>query len=164
MVKAPPSERGALPLTPLADRPGLFDRLCDDAPEAAFDRTSVTDVETIRERLTRDLTRLLRFKSALAPERIAGTALEGSLLDLAAPDPARFDLSQEGDRDALRGRIQNVLHRHEPRLRRVRVSLTQSGVTALRVSISGLLTLERGETPIRLDAALRVDDSGDAAP
>jgi len=139
--------------------PSVFDRLLDDEPtisrEAAHSRRQV--LRQLKQSVGRDLEHLLNTRQGWGELPESLEELPQSLVNYGIPDFTGLNMSIPSERERLRGTIERVILRFEPRFKSVRVLLldnTESFDRTLRFRIEGMLHVEPAPEPVVFDSQL----------
>jgi len=109
---------------------GLFDRMEHDTDAARSARA----LEAYQRAITRDLEALLNTRCALTAEAFASfPACGASVLHYGLADFAGMCVASDADRQRICIAIRAAIERHEPRVRRVAVSIQGGTVSINRV-------------------------------
>ena len=138
--------------------PSLMDRLIDDNPELLANGHQ--DIRRLEGSVVHDLENLLNTRRETLSELPQGFAeVNKSLLLYGLPDITAFNLLDANDRNRLRRAIEVVIDTFEPRLQRVRVSMTAPGQNdgALHFRIEAQLRVEPSPEPVAFDTILQLD-------
>jgi type VI secretion system protein ImpF len=138
--------------------PSLLDRLIDDSPELLGN--GLEDLRGAERTVVRDLENLLNTRrEALRDPPQEFTELNKSLLVYGLPDVTAYNLLDPNDRNRLRRTLEAAISIFEPRLQRVRVSMTPPGQNdgALHFRIEALLRVEPAPEPVAFDTVLQLD-------
>jgi type VI secretion system protein ImpF len=139
--------------------PSLLDRLLDDTPGAAADGATTPQVslEQLKDSVVRDLEALLNARCGLRREALAGHAqVQRSILSFGMLDFSSMSLANTDERDAICRAIEDAIRAHEPRLRNVRVGLSDdSGANRLLFTIQALLVANPAREPVSFNATLQ---------
>jgi type VI secretion system protein ImpF len=136
----------------------LLDRLTDGEPGVTRDPPTgrAASLRRLKQSVRRDLEDLLNTRSRpFADEGLE--ELGTSLVGYGLPDLTAADLGRAEARAALARLIEEVIRRYEPRLRAVRVRLSDEDEPidrTLRFRIEALLLVEPTTEPIRFDSAV----------
>jgi type VI secretion system protein ImpF len=137
----------------------VFDRLLDDEPdnsrETAASRRQI--LRELKQSVSRDLENLLNTRQRWGewPEPLV--ELEQSLVNYGIPDFTGVNMSVPSERERLRGIIQRVIERFEPRFQSVKVKLLENSEQfdrTLRFRIDGLLNVDPSPEPVVFDSQL----------
>jgi len=139
--------------------PGLFDRLLGVPTRGAGSATvSRISAEDLKDAVARDLEALLNTR-AVIPEALLEDYPEcsSSILNYGLSDFADRSLSSPTDRAHICACLEQVIGRHEPRLRDVKASLEirEGAVNRLNFSITALLVASSSQEPVNFDAVLQ---------
>ena len=139
--------------------PGLFDRLLGVPTRGAGSATvSRISAEDLKDAVARDLEALLNTR-AVIPEALLEDYPEcsNSILNYGLSDFADRSLSSPSDRAHICTCLEQVIGRHEPRLRDVKASLEirEGAVNRLNFSITALLVASSSQEPVNFDAVLQ---------
>ena len=137
----------------------LLDRLIDKEPKVSAD-SSVSRAQSVRllkASLRRDLEWLLNTRRIpdAAPESMA--QLSQSLYNYGLPDFSALSVSSPRDRDHLMLELETTVALFEPRLKDVRITMTeaQGGYTRiLHFQIEGMLQMDPIAEPVSFDTVL----------
>jgi type VI secretion system protein ImpF len=124
----------------------LLDRLIDDAPDEAAERSDSDEqaLERFKLGLRRDLEALLNSKRPLLGAVESGSDLERTILGFGLTDISTEDFSAAGVRDRIRRMVAQCIRDHEPRLSRVEVETEDGPRPAASAFVSRpVLTLPR---------------------
>jgi type VI secretion system protein ImpF len=138
--------------------PSLLDRLIDDSPEVLGN--GLENLRGVERTVVRDLEDLLNTRrEALKDPPQEFAELNKSLLVYGLPDVTAYNLLDLNDCNRLRRTLETVISTFEPRLQRVRVSMTAPGRNdgALHFRIEALLRLEPAPEPVAFDTVLQLD-------
>lgn len=137
--------------------PSILDRLIDHAPqtrvEALRSRTEV--LRELRESVRRDLEHLLNTRQSGQPPSMRYPELAQSLLTFGVPDFTGAGLAVAQERQATIHAIEQAIRRFEPRLKSVRVQLSEdAGVLdrTLRFRIDAILNIQPAVAPVVFDS------------
>jgi len=151
----------------------LLDRLLDSDPDAPRDPPQTTHlaIERLRQAVRRDMEALLNARRRRMPLPAGLTELATSPLGYGVPDPTAGSFTDEDRRLALAAEVEAALHRFEPRLAAVRVTLArlpretrEPFDRTLRIKVEAVLrsdpvpeqvTFETMVRPVTLDVAVR---------
>jgi type VI secretion system protein ImpF len=137
--------------------PGLLDKLLDASSSPAATRRRLS-LEDVKRAVAEDVEALLNTRAVLAADTLAGLPqCQRSLLSFGVQDFSGLSLASHQDRRFICQSIQQAIEWHEPRLRRVKVTLEahERSVNALRFSIEALLVVDTAEEPVDFDAMLQ---------
>jgi type VI secretion system protein ImpF len=142
--------------------PSLLDRLVDDNPELSHEAVGkhLQDVRGLERSVVRDLENLLNTRrEALSDLPEEFTEVNKSLLAYGLPDVTSYNLLNPNDLNRLRRTIETAIAVFEPRLQRVRVSMTAPGQTdgALHFRIEAMLRVDPAPEPVAFDTILQLD-------
>jgi type VI secretion system protein ImpF len=137
--------------------PSVLDRLIDDEPESHVEaaRSRAQMLRDLKQSVRRDLENLLntRWRCSVWPPDL--DQLDGSLMNYGTPDFSGVNLGSAAAREELRGVLEKIIRRFEPRFKRVNVRLldrTDGRVDrTLRFQIDGLLYAEPAPEPVQYD-------------
>ena len=139
--------------------PSVFDRLLDDEPtnsrETARSRRQV--LRELKQSVGRDLENLLNTRQRWGDLSEAMEELQESLVNYGIPDFTGMNMSIPSERELLRGVIERVILRFEPRFKSVKVHLLENSDAfdrTLRFRIEGLLQVEPAPEPVVFDSQL----------
>jgi type VI secretion system protein ImpF len=143
--------------------PGLFDRLlgvpargvAGAASSATVSRISADD---LKDAVARDLEALLNTRAVIDDALLEDyPECSRSILNYGLSDFADRSLSSPSDRAHICGSLEEVIARHEPRLRNVKASLEirEGAVNRLNFSITALLVASSSQEPVNFDAVLQ---------
>ena len=140
----------------------LLDRLIDREPKAAAGQTTsrAQSVRLLKASLRRDLEWLLnsRRNPEAAPESMV--ELSRSLYNYGLPDFAALSISSPKDRDRLLVELEATVALFEPRLKDIRVSLTEvpavAGTRTLHFQIEGMLQMDPAPEQVSFDTVLQL--------
>jgi type VI secretion system protein ImpF len=140
--------------------PSILDRVIDLEPRVSTEPPAARarQLAQIKESVKRDLEWLLNSKRTPEPVPPGLPHLERSLLTFGMPDLSASSLTNVQDQDSLRGAIEAVIRRFEPRLNGVSVS--QVDVTgrdrAIRFRIDAMLRVDPAPEPVTFDSELQL--------
>ena len=142
--------------------PSLLDRLVGDSPEFSHETVGkhLQDVSGLERSVVHDLENLLNTRrEALSDLPEEFVEVNKSLLAYGLPDVTSYNLLNPNDRNRLRRTIETAIAVFEPRLQRVRVSMTAPGQNdgALHFRIEALLRVEPAPEPVAFDTILQLD-------
>jgi len=139
--------------------PSVFDRLLDDEPdnsrETARSRRQV--LRQLKQSVGRDLENLLNTRQRWGEIPETMEELQHSLVNYGIPDFTGINMSLPSERQRLRGIIERVIMRFEPRFKSVKVQLLENADSfdrTLRFRIEGLLHVEPSPEPVIFDSQL----------
>lgn len=139
--------------------PSVFDRLLDDEPnisrETAHSRRQV--LRQLKQSVGRDLENLLNTRQCWGEWPESLEELPESLVNYGIPDFTGMNMSIPSERERLRGIIERVILRFEPRFKSVRVQLlknTEAFDRTLQFRIEGMLHVEPAPEPVIFDSQL----------
>lgn len=114
--------------------------------------------EDLKDAVARDLEALLNTR-AVVDEALLGDYPEcsSSILNYGLNDFADRSLSSPADRAHICASLEEVIARHEPRLRDVKASLEmrEGAVNRLNFSITAMLVASTSQEPVNFDAVLQ---------
>lgn len=137
---------------------GLLDRLADNPlPEDSGRAPSALE---LRDMVSRDLESLLNTRSEAA-RLLPSTAFAecaASSLTYGIPDFSSFSALGVQDRDSIRRFLEQAVSRHEPRLKRARITLEPQDryERVLRFRVDAMLQVGSGREKVRFDAVLQL--------
>lgn len=137
--------------------PSLLDRLLDDAPLAAGEPAAPqVSIEQLKDSVVRDLEALLNARCGLQREALAAhPQAQRSILSFGMLDFSSMSLANTDERDEICRAIERAIHAHEPRLKNVRVTLSEeAGVNRLMFAIHALLIANPAREPVNFNATL----------
>ncbi len=135
-------------------RPSVLDRLRDAHPDQARDAPEADDAglpELLRH-VRRDLEALLNARRPWRPLDGRHPDLRCSPLGYGLSDVTAGALNHPAEREALRGEIEALIRRFEPRLAQVRVVALKDNAplaTTLPLAIEALLLMDPEPEPVR---------------
>ena len=140
----------------------LLDRLIDRDPKSSSDGVTsrAQSVRLLKAALRRDLEWLLnsRRNPDAAPESMA--ELSRSLYNYGLPDFAALSINSPKDRDRLLVELENTVALFEPRLKDIRVALTEvpavAGTRTLHFQIEGMLQMDPAPEQVSFDTVLQL--------
>jgi type VI secretion system protein ImpF len=137
----------------------LLDRLMDDAPDQEHDRpmSGAEALAVLRRSVRRDLEALLNARRRWRSWPAALNELDLSPLGYGIPDFTSGAFSDERRREQLRGEIEAIIRRFEPRFASVRVTLLDGHdplESTLRLRIEALLHAEPAPDPVTFDTVV----------
>jgi len=135
--------------------PGLFDRLLGVPSRGTVSRISAED---LKDAVARDLEALLNTRAVFPEELLADyPECSSSILNYGLNDFADRSLSSPSDRAHICACLEDVIARHEPRLREVKASLEirEGAVNRLNFSITAMLVASTSQEPVNFDAVLQ---------
>jgi type VI secretion system protein ImpF len=140
----------------------LLDRLIDRDPRTPADPPSsrAQSVRQLKASLRRDLDWLLnsRRNPEAAPESMV--ELSRSLYNYGLPDFAALSVNSPKDRDRLLVELENTVALFEPRLKDVRIALTEipalAGTRTLHFQIEGMLMMDPSPEQVSFDTVLQL--------
>lgn len=143
--------------------PGLFDRLLGAPTRGAAGGASGATVsrisaEDLKDAVARDLEALLNTRAVIDAELLgAYPECSSSILNYGLNDFADRSLSSPADRTHICTCLEEVIARHEPRLRDVKASLEmrEGAVNRLNFSITAMLVASTSQEPVNFDAILQ---------
>jgi type VI secretion system protein ImpF len=144
-----------------AVQPSLLDRLTDEQPKEAADRTTTRDASERAYRMSvqRDVEFLLNTRCTMIHAGIEFPELRHSVHQYGLPDTSGLSFSNVEGRQELTENIAETLRRFEPRLMNVVVKLTDANqVTApqVRFSIAATLRMDPSPEQIVFDTVLEI--------
>ena len=146
-------------------RLSVLDRLIDDAPDRLREPplSAAEAVAALRGTLRRDLEALLNAHRRWRSWPEAYAELKQSPIAWGIADFTAGAFNDPRRREELRAEIENAIRVFEPRLARVRVSLTDpnnSLAATLRLRIDGVLRIETEAEPIAFDTLIDAASAG----
>lgn len=137
----------------------LLDRLIDDSPGQERDPplSGAEALAILRRSVRRDLEALLNARRRWKSWPVALSELEQSPLGFGIPDFTSGAFNDERRREQLRGEIEDIIRRFEPRFATVRVSLIDNAgalESTLRLRIEALLHAEPAPDPMTFDTLI----------
>jgi type VI secretion system protein ImpF len=144
--------------TPRAQLP-LLDRLIDDNPGEKQDppMSSIEALEALRRSVRRDLEALLNARRRWRSWPSELRELAASPVGFGLPDLSSGALADNKRREEYRAEVEATIRRFEPRLARVRVSLSGDSTpldNTLRLRIDGLLHADPAPEPVAFDTVV----------
>jgi type VI secretion system protein ImpF len=139
--------------------PSVLDRLIDERPRETQEPPGAPrSLPQIKDSVKRDLEWLLNSRQVLAELPVDMRQLDRSLLTYGLPDFTSSSLSNIADQDLLRRSVEDVIHRFEPRLSRVTITLEAPRTLdrTLRFRIDAMLQVEPEPEPITFDSVLQL--------
>jgi type VI secretion system protein ImpF len=141
-------------------QPPLMDRLLDDSPDLAFEETVRRrfSLDEIKQSVARDLESLLNTRSVAVVGVSAGFPLTGrSLLSYGLEDFVGRSLLNPDDRNRICRALEESITIHEPRLKKIRVTIDASNqpLRTLKFRVSAILHVEPMREPVDFDAMLQ---------
>jgi type VI secretion system protein ImpF len=137
--------------------PYLFDRLTDD-PGSPKDGVRMTlSVRELERTVVQDLEALLNTRRTVDAALLdAHPHARQSVLGYGLEDFSSLSVSGSNDRDRICRRLEAAIVTHEPRLKRVQVTIDANSSSAqqLRFSIKALLCVSPLQEPVDFDAVL----------
>lgn len=134
----------------------LLDRLLD--AESSRPRSASQAIRDYMQSVQRDLENLLNTRScARAWPPSLNKDLDASLMNYGVPDFTGANLGASEGREEFRRVFEGVIRRFEPRLTKVKVTLTgnpESVDRTLRFRIEATLRVETSSEPVRFDTTL----------
>ncbi len=130
----------------------------DSSPEAQTWEASVT---AFKVNLLRDLEWLLNTRESSNPAEAPCTELERSIYNYGLPDFASMAADASSTPARLRRSIEREIELFEPRLKDVRVTVSdegKGGVRAMRFEIEAMLRLDPDPERIEFDMELEMTD------
>ena len=142
--------------------PSVLDRLLDDSPEAEQESpyNRFQSFLQLKERIARDLEAMLNSRQQALEEIPAEFAeVSRSLLTYGLPDILSLNVLNEQDRYRLRRTLEQTIMTFEPRLERVRVTLTppQPYERRLHFRVEALLLVKPVPEPVVFDTMLQLN-------
>lgn len=155
----------------LSVTPSLLDRLFDNRPLPPWERTErerelrmqakrFHNIQDLKRCVARDLELLLNTKREIQDDLSDEFAeVQKSVVMYGLPDFTAASLSNHGDRKRVGRTIEQAITNHEPRLRRVRVTVDDPKVhdRALRFRVDALLHVEPAREMVAFDAVLQLN-------
>lgn len=143
--------------------PSLLDRLLDDAPEDRHEPPKATTqlLADFKGGVRRDLENLLNTRLYRQQAIEPYSELARSVVNYGLPDFSTVLMGSAEHREEFRRIIQDTITRFEPRLKRVRVDVTQNEEDrdrTLYLRITALLLVEPDPVPLLFDSRLRALD------
>jgi type VI secretion system protein ImpF len=145
--------------------PSVLDRLLDFEPhlsrEAPKGRTQV--LRELKLSVRRDLENLLNTRTRCLPWPPGLTELKQSLVNYGVPDLTGASLGTPEEREGFRRNLEQVIRRHEIRLRSVDVVLLDNAEPldrTLRFRIDALLEVDPAPEPVVFDSSLKLTNGG----
>jgi type VI secretion system protein ImpF len=142
--------------------PGLFDRLLGTPVRGVTGASGATvsriSAEDLKDAVARDLEALLNTRAVIDEELLDDyPECSSSILGYGLNDFADRSLSSPADRAHICTRLEEVIARHEPRLRNVKASIEmrEGAVNRLNFSITALLVASSSQEPVNFDAVLQ---------
>lgn len=138
--------------------PSVLDRLIDEDPASSVEapRSRAQMLRDLKQSVRRDLENLLntRWRCSVWPPDL--DQLDHSLANYGTPDFSGINMSAPAAREELRGVLEKIIRRFEPRFKRVTVKLLGGGDDdrpdrTLRFQIDGLLHAEPAPEPVQYD-------------
>lgn len=133
-------------------RLSFWDRLMlDDGPQAA-----ATEARRLRDAVRRDLEHLLNTRRWIGG-RVDESELARSVLAYGLPDLHSRPMATDGQRDAFRRSVEEVLRRFEPRFSQVEVTLLRNAEEfdrTIRFRIQAVLRVDSDDEPVIYDSCL----------
>jgi type VI secretion system protein ImpF len=138
--------------------PSILDRLLDDEPDSHVEsaRSRAQLLRDLKQCVRRDLENLLnsRWRCSIWPPDL--DQLDSSLLNYGTPDFSGVNMGSAAAREELRGVLEKIIRRFEPRFKRVSVRLLDNSDGArpdrtLRFQIDGLLHAEPAPERVQYD-------------
>jgi type VI secretion system protein ImpF len=142
--------------------PSLLDRLIDDSPQLSHEAVGkhLQDTRGLERSVVHDLEDLFNTRrEALSDLPEEFVEVNKSILAYGLPDVTSYNLLDPNDRNQLRRTIETSIAVFEPRLQRVRVSMTapRQNDGALHFRIEALLRVEPAPEPVAFDTILQLD-------
>jgi len=150
--------------------PSLMDRLFDNRPlppwesiprerELRLQGKRFQDLQDLKRCVARDLELLLNTRRQTQddlPEEYV--ELRRSVLTYGLPDFSAYSLSSRMERNQIARAIEGTITAHEPRLKRVRISVDEPRGfdRVLRFRIDALLEVEPAREPVSFDGVLQL--------
>jgi type VI secretion system protein ImpF len=137
----------------------VLDRLLDNNPEVTREPPAGRHqvLRELKVAVRRDLENLLNTRSRCLPFPDHSVELKRSLVNYGIPDVTGASLSSAQDRENFVPLLEDVIRRHEPRFRKVKVVLLPGNDPQdriLRFRIDALLIAEPAPEPIVFDSEL----------
>ncbi len=130
----------------------------DSSPEAP---TWEASVATFKANVLRDLEWLLNTRESGDPAEAPYSELERSIYNYGLPDFASMSADSASTRARLQRSIEREIELFEPRLKHVRVTLSdegKGGVRAMSFTIEAMLRLDPDPERVEFDMALEMAD------
>jgi type VI secretion system protein ImpF len=141
--------------------PSVLDRLIDNDPQVRQEppRSRNQLLRDLKLAVRRDLEDLLNTRIRCVPWPPELTELKQSLVNYGIPDLTGSSLGSSKEREEFRRTIQSVILLHEPRLKKVNVSLRDQAEPidrTIRFHIEAILQAEPAPEPVAFDSTLRL--------
>ncbi len=140
-------------------RGSILDRLMrDSSPES---QTWEASIATFKANLLRDLEWLLNTRESGDPAEAPYSELERSIYNYGLPDFASMAADSGSTRTRLQRSIEREIELFEPRLKDVRVTVSdegKGGVRAMRFEIEAMLRLDPDPERVEFDMELEMAD------
>ena len=149
-----------MPERKVAVVPSLLDRLTDDKDNPELLMSGLQDIRGLERGVVRDLENLLNTRrEALWDLPQEFNELNKSLLLYGLPDFTGYNLLDPNDLNQLRRSLETAVATFEPRLQRVRVTMTPPGQNdgALHFRIEAQLRVEPTPESVAFDTFLHLD-------
>ena len=130
----------------------------DSSPEA---KTWEASIATFKANLLRDLEWLLNTRESGDPAEAPYSELERSIYNYGLPDFASMAADSGSTRTRLQRSVEREIELFEPRLKDVRVTVSdegKGGVRAMRFEIEAMLRLDPDPERIEFDMELELTD------
>ncbi|MGD8319556.1 MAG: type VI secretion system baseplate subunit TssE [Gemmatimonadota bacterium] len=142
-------------------RPSVLERLMDDEPGIAADRslTWAQSVERYKVSVLRDLEWLLNTRRIAEEAPREMEELQRSVYHFGVPDVSSLSADAPGDRQRLAQRLKDAIRTHEPRLADVRIRIPERDEGPLRLVrfvVEGTLRMEPNPEQVVFDTVLEV--------
>ena len=135
--------------------PSVLDRLLDYEPGVSRESAQVrfTTIKQVKDRVTRDLERLLNTKGTIQAPPRSYSELRSSLFTYGLTDFTSHSPRSQSIRETIRQEIERAISCFEPRLRNVAVRLEtlDQAERNLRFKITGLLVIDPLVEPVTFD-------------
>lgn len=127
-------------------RLSLLDNLLDDDPDRTTDPVvrAATVLRRFKDSIRRDLAEFLNTRQRCLSWPKQLKELNGSVLDYGIPDVSGSTLSTEDDRKEFLSTISNLIRRHDPRFRTLKITPTankEATDRTLRFRIQGVIRI-----------------------
>jgi type VI secretion system protein ImpF len=139
----------------------LIDRLIDAEPKqsAEVPPTRAQSIRDLRIAVRRDLEWLLNSRQPVVPVPDEAVELRRSIYNYGLPDITSANLVSVEGRTRLVRAVEMAVHRFEPRLANVRVTLNSVATEKspqVRFTIEGLLRIDPAPEPVLFDTVLEI--------
>jgi type VI secretion system protein ImpF len=151
---------------PRADQPltpSVLDRLLDFEPDVGREaqKTANQVLRALKHSVRRDLENLLNTRSRCLPWPPELAELKQSLVNYGVPDITGASFGAPEEREGFCRTLEQVIRRHEPRFRSVKVALLENIEPldrVLRFRIDAMLEVKPAPEPVVFDSSLRLVD------